>query len=159
MNWPKRAGASCATQKGSEGEGGFTLAETAVAFLIMMIVLLGVASVFAYSVYNNASGADRSQTLAVAQQTLETIRNARFSTLVTDEILEAGTDTQEDVLRGGPNGQGARPYTIVSQVEDTTPTLKTITVSVTPTGAGPAWATGTAASVTVVTQRSRSHKP
>lgn len=156
MNWLRKTFASHAQLKRDVGERGFTLIETTIALLIMMIVMLGAASLFAFSVYNNSSGADRTQTLAVAQQTLETMRNAQFSSTATDSILTAGTVTQTNVMRGGLNGSGARPYTIVSTVADTTPTIKTITVSVTPTGAGPAWATGPAARVTITTQRARS---
>jgi type II secretory pathway pseudopilin PulG len=154
MSWPKRERASCAIRKKVETERGFTLVETSIALLVMMIVMLGAASLFAYSVYNNSSGADRTQTLAVAQQTLETLRSARFSTAGTDAILNAGEVTQ-NVVRGGYGGSGSRPYTIFSKIEDTTPTLKTITIKVTPTGAGATWATGDAASVTITTQRAQ----
>lgn len=154
MSWPKRARAPRATRKRVETERGFTLVETSIALLVMMIVMLGAASLFAFSVYNNSSGADRTQTLAVAQQTLETMRSARFSTGGTDALLNAGTVTQ-NVVRGGYGGSGSRPYTIVSNVVDTTPTIKTITVTVTPIGAGPAWARGPAASVTITTQRAQ----
>ncbi|MDT4967860.1 MAG: hypothetical protein QOJ64_2597 [Acidobacteriota bacterium] len=140
-------------------ERGFTLIETSIALVIMMVVMLGSASLFAFSVFNNTSGSDRAQTLAVAQQSLETLRSARFSTAGTDSVLTAGTITQNNVMRGGLNGSGARPYTIVSTIVDTTPTIKTITVTVTPTGAGPAWATGAAASLTIVTQRAQSDQP
>ena len=156
MDLLKRARASRVRLERNEGERGFTLIETSIALVIMMIVLLGSASLFAFSIFNNTSGADRTQTLAVAQQALETLRNAQFSSLATDASLSAGTITQTGVMRGGLNGSGARPYTIVSTVVDTTPTIKTITVVVTPTGAGPAWARGTLASVTVTTQRARS---
>jgi Tfp pilus assembly protein PilV len=155
MNWLKRAGASCAGLRRDEGERGFTLVETAIALLIMMIVMLASASLFAFSIFNNTSGSDRAQTLAVAQQTLEILRNAPFSSAGTGAALSAGTITQNNVMRGGLNDSGARPYTIVSTVVDTTPTIKTITVRVTPTGAGPAWTIGPAASVTITTQRAR----
>jgi type II secretory pathway pseudopilin PulG len=157
MNWQKKACADCAGQRRAEGERGFTLIETTIALVIMMIVMLGAASLFAFSVYNNSSGADRTQTLAVAQQTMETLRSAKFSDSGTDPLLAAGEVTQY-VTRGGyggSSGSGARPYTIVSKIVDTTPTIKTITIKVTPTGAGPAWATGPAASVTIITQRAR----
>jgi Tfp pilus assembly protein PilV len=156
MNLPKRERASGARLRSDEGERGFTLIETTIALVIMMIVMLGSASLFAFSIFNNTSGSDRTQTLAVAQQTLETLRNAQFSKAATATALNAGTITQNNVMRGGLNGSGARPYTIVSTVVDTTPTLKTITVVVTPNGAGPAWATGPAASVTIITQRAKS---
>ena len=133
------------------GERGFTLAETAVAFLIMMIVLLGVASVFAYAVYNNTSGADRTQTLALAQQSLETLRSYEFSDTAVNPQLSAGTYTQR-ARYGGAN----RFYTIDWTIADTTPTVKTITLKVTPEGAGPSWGSGAAASVTITTQRAKS---
>lgn len=154
----KRECAGIAKRKRVQGERGFTLVETAIALLIMMIVTLGAASVFAFSIYNNTSGTDRTQTLMVAQQTLETLRSAPFTDAATDPLLDAGTITQ-DVTRGGYEGVGSRPYTIVSTIVDTTPTIKTITVSVTPTGAGAAWATGPAASITIVTQRAKSDQP
>jgi type II secretory pathway pseudopilin PulG len=158
MSCPKRARAPRASLKRAEPESGFTLIETSIALLIMMIVMLGAASLFAFSVYNNTSGADRTQTLAVAQQTLETLRSARFSKDGTDALLNAGTVTQE-VTRGGSSGAGARPYTVVSTIVDTTPTIKTVTVTVIPTGGGPSWATGAAAGVTIITQRAQTDQP
>jgi Tfp pilus assembly protein PilV len=156
MNLLKRVSAARVRLRSVEGESGFTLVETTIALVIMMIVMLASASLFAFSIFNNTSGSDRAQTLAVAQQTLETLRNAQFSSAGTDSLLTAGKPVTQNVTRGGLNGSGARPYTIVSTVVDTTPTIKTITVTVTPTGAGPAWATGPAASVTITTQRARS---
>ena len=155
MHSLKRECAARAKRKRGESESGFTIIETAIALIIMMIVMLGSASLFAFSVYNNTSGSDRAQTLAVAQQAMETLRSAQFSDAATDPALNAGEVTQ-NVTRGGDAGTGGRPYTIVSIIADTTPTIKTITVSVTPTGAGAAWATGPAASVTIVTQRAQS---
>jgi len=155
MSLQKRERASSVRLRSDEGERGFTLVETTIALIIMMIVMLASASLFAFSIFNNTSGSDRAQTLAVAQQTLETLRNEPFSSAGTGKDLIAGTATQDKVMRGGLNGSGARPYNIVSTVVDTTPTLKTITVSVMPTGAGPAWATGPAARVTITTQRAK----
>ena len=141
------------------GESGFTLIETTIALLIMMIVMLGVASVFAFAVYNNSNGADRAQTLAVAQQTLERLRIAEFSVAATAPILNAGTITQN--VRRGQGGNSGREYRIVSNVVDNpTQTLKTITVSVTPITAGPAWANAPSwATVTIVTQRAKTDQP
>jgi type II secretory pathway pseudopilin PulG len=156
MNLLKRERASRLRLRSDEDERGFTLIETTIALVIMMIVMLGSASLFAFSIFNNTSGSDRTQTIAVAQQTLETLRNEQFSSDGTDKDLLAGPPVTQQVTRGGLNGSGARPYTIVLKVDDTTPTLKTITVVVTPIGAGPAWATGPAASVTITTQRAKS---
>ena len=139
------------TNRPQAGERGFTLAETALALLIMMVVLLGVASAFAYAVYNNTNGADRAQTLALAQQSLETLRGCEFSSDAVDVRLKQGDYTQT-ARYGGAN----REYAIEWKIEDTTATVKTITLKVTPLGAGPAWGSGAAASVTIVTQRAKS---
>ncbi|HKQ51166.1 MAG TPA: prepilin-type N-terminal cleavage/methylation domain-containing protein, partial [Pyrinomonadaceae bacterium] len=82
------------TSRRRGSERGFTLAETVIAFLIMMIVLLGVASVFAYAVYNNTSGADRTQTIALAQQSMETLRSYKFAVGQIDDRLKQGSYTQ-----------------------------------------------------------------
>jgi Tfp pilus assembly protein PilV len=153
MSRPEEEGGTrqVASRRGRRGERGFTLAETAVAFLIMMIVLLGVASVFAYAVYNNSSGADRTQALALAQQSLETLRSYEYSSHTTDARLVAGAYTQS-AHYGGSN----RLYQIDWTIADTTTTVKTITVKVTPVAAGPSWASGSATGVTIVTQRAKS---
>jgi Tfp pilus assembly protein PilV len=136
-----------------EGERGFTLIETTIALVVMMIVMLAAASLFAYAVYNNSAGVDRAQTLAVAQESMEILRSASFSKSRVDAILNPGTQTQTAVPRGGTNG--IRYYDITWTIVDTTPTVKTITVQVTPKGAGLAGANGTAASLSVMTQRAK----
>ena len=137
----------------SGGERGFTLIETVIALVVMMIVMLAAASVFAYAVYHNSTGVDRAQTLAVAQESMEILRSAAFSKSRVDAILQAGTQTQTGVPRGGTNG--VRYYDITWTIVDTTPTVKTITVKVTPTGAGMAGGSGSAASLTIMTQRAK----
>lgn len=135
------------TNRRRRGERGFTLAETAVALLIMMVVLLGVASVFAYAVYNNTSGADRTQSLALAQQSMETLRSYRFAVGQIDPRLQVGSYTQT-----AKYGGSGREYKIDWVIADTTNTVKTITLKVTPVAATP----GSATSVTIVTQRALS---
>jgi Tfp pilus assembly protein PilV len=146
MIWPKRARLVRARRKGGRGEHGFTLIETVIALVIMMVVMLAAASLFAYSVYNNTAGSDRAQTLALAQQSLETLRSYKFAKTGTDSRLNAGTYTQT-ARYGGAN----RLYTIDWTIEDTTQTIKTITLSVTANGAS----RGPAARVSIVTQRAR----
>lgn len=133
-------------------ERGFTLIETTIALVVMMIVMLAAASLFAYAVYNNSSGVDRAQTLAVAQESMERFRSASFSKSKVDPILTAGTFPQNGVARGGTNG--VRYYDILWTIADTTPTVKTITVKVTPTSR--AGTGGVTPSLTIVTQRSKS---
>jgi type II secretory pathway pseudopilin PulG len=157
----------------SARERGFTLIETSIALVVMMVMALGAASLFAFSVYNNSGGSDRAQTLAIAQQALERLRHAQFSITGTDASLAAGSVTQT-VRRGGqnpldPQDPTARSYRIVSTIDDnpTTPgvdinaltTLKSITITVTPLGAGQRWATGAGGAVTISTLRSKTDTP
>jgi prepilin-type N-terminal cleavage/methylation domain-containing protein len=152
---------------------GFTLIETSIALVVMMVVALGAASLFAFSVYNNSGSSDRAQTLAIAQQALERLRHTKFSVSGTDASLAAGSLTQT-VRRGGQNPQDpqdptARSYRIVSTIDDnpTTPgvdintltTLKSITITVTPLGAGQSWASGAGGAVTIMTLRSKTDTP
>ena len=159
MNWTKKTGTACAGQKMGDDERGFTLLETTIALLVMMIVMLGVASVFAFAVANNSNGADRAQTLAVAQQSLEAFRNLEYSETATHQDLTAGPHTLT-VKRGQPGNVG-REYKVDWTVADNaSQTLKTITLKVTPITAGPSWASAPSwASVTIVTQRAKTDQP
>lgn len=146
-------------EKSSRGEHGFTLIETTIGLVIMMVVTLGSATLFAYAVRNNSGGNDRAQSLAIAQQALETLRNARYTVTVMDPILQQTTATppQLTVTREG------RPYTVTARIDDmppppgsAVPTMKTITVTVAPQRATLFWS---ASPVTIVTQRARSDQP
>jgi Tfp pilus assembly protein PilV len=116
----KQVGTDCA---------GFTILETCVAMLIMLIAVLGSFSLFTYSIKNNSGANDRELAMAVAQRQLEELRNASF----TDASLNAVNGVTTNLTRAG------RPYRVVttithSNVIDGQPTLKTITVQVTPQG-------------------------
>ena len=167
MSCPKRAQTAHTKFSSDTGERGFTLIETTIALVIMMIVMLGAASLFAFATLNNSNGADRAQTLAVAQETMETLRRLRFSTVGTDPELNRPSYTQT-VCRGVPGSSGVcgqtgvagRQYNVAITIQDTTPTVKTITVSVTPVAAHAAWTSNTNwATVTLVTQRAMSDQP
>src|SRR5215210_763589 len=95
-------------EKGGRGERGFTLIETTIGLVIMLVVTLGSATLFAYAVRNNSGGNDRAQSLAIAQQALETLRHARYTATVTDPLLQATTAAPPllTVTREG------RPYTV-----------------------------------------------
>lgn len=148
-------------------EHGFTLVETAIALLIMMIASLGAAFLFAYSINNNSGANDRAQALVRAQQRLEQLRDARFAATATDTLLAGGTTTLNvDSTGTTPCGSGQRCYTVETVIDDDPSTpdtvdvssasrFKSIRVSVTPQGAGPAWARGAGGRVTLVTQRAR----
>jgi Tfp pilus assembly protein PilV len=159
MELRKRRRVQGAKPMKAEAERGFTLIETAIALLVMMIVMLGVASVFAFAVFNNSNGTDRAQTLAVAQQRLETLRNLKFSDVAMDDDLKAGDHTL--TVRRGQGDEAGRKYKIDwTVVDNETQTLKTITVNVTPITAGPAWASLPSwATVSIVTQRAKTDQP
>jgi len=133
-------------------ERGFTLMETTIALLILMVVGLGAASLFFYAATNTSTASDRQLAMAVAQQHIEEMRAVLF----TDATLNATAGTLTNVTSAG------RPYLVNTVVTDSVvvdgqPTLKTITVRVTPQGAGPGWTRNVASlfgSVTITTERS-----
>jgi len=106
------------------GEQGFTLIETAIALVVMMVVALAAAALFAYAVNNNSASYDRTMAIAVAQQHLERLRTCSF-----DEVVSSN---EPDITSAGHH------FSVVTTVTGTT--LKTITVTVTPTGAQEDWA-------------------
>src|SRR5438445_2258218 len=119
---------------GDKGQQGFTLLEIMISFVLMMIVTLGVASLFVYATNYNSGAYDRTLAHAVAQQQMERIRRTDFDSLV--------TPTQPEPLITS----GGRKYSIVTTVcADAaagcggSATLKKITVQVTPQGAGANW--------------------
>jgi len=126
-----------------EQQKGFTLIETAMALLVMMIGGLGICAVFAFAIKNNTGSRDRAAALAVAQQQMETYRNLQF----TDPALTANSlsPTQVTVT------SAERTYTVRTVITDTTSSLKTIQIQVTPQLSDAAWSNGT---VEVTVQRS-----
>lgn len=122
-------------------EAGFSLLETAVAMVVMMIGALGIAGVFAYSIKNNTGSRDRAVSIAIAQQEIERLRALPFL----DPALNAtgATLTPTTVLNGG------RSYQLFTSIVNTTPSVKTIRIQVRPTIAN-AWAVG---SVQITTER------
>ena len=153
------------TQLGKEpsNEQGFTLLETALSLVIMMIVGLGVASVFAYATANNGRADDRELAMAIAQARLEWLRTIPFNTQTRGAAFSypngglAATNTagvQETVTNAG------RSFVVVTVIQDLNfvpigdadagaPTLKRIQISVTPQGSTSSFDT-----FTITTQRS-----
>jgi Tfp pilus assembly protein PilV len=146
---------------GGIDDSGFTLLEAIIALLLMMIVALGSASLFSFSIYNNSGGSDRATSLAIAQQALEGLRSARFNATTTDPSLVGGT-TVETVAVEGRTFRMTRtiddlPSTIGPDVDPNT-NLKGITVSVVPQSITRGWASGAGGTVTLRTQRSRTDR-
>jgi Tfp pilus assembly protein PilV len=151
-------------------ERGFTMIETAIALVVMMIVGLGAASLFFFAASNNLGAKDRELSMAVAQKRMEWLRSMPLN------------DTTKDAAYSYPNGglkataqpvvetttSGGRPYRITTTISDLDTdsdntaasnaipaTVKIITVQVTPSGVGPQFNRGTSVfgSVTLTTQR------
>src|SRR5258705_4675892 len=142
-------------------ERGFTLVETAVSLVIMMVVGLGAASLFAYATRSNASANDRELAMAIAQTRMEWFRNIPFNVTTRAQAysypnggLAATNGTVEAVSNAG------RPYNVTTVIQDLSvvpaghpdvgaPTVKRITVTVTPLVSSPSLG-----AVTLSTQRS-----
>jgi type II secretory pathway pseudopilin PulG len=113
----------------TEGAGGFTLLETSIALVVMMVVALGAASLFVYAVGANTTARDRELSMAVAQQQMERLRNASFSNL---EATIADTGGAAKTVESG-----GRQYSVTIALAETVAgdaSRKTITVQVTPQG-------------------------
>jgi Tfp pilus assembly protein PilV len=110
-------------------ERGFTLMETACALVVMMIGGLGICAVFAFAIENNTGSRDRAAAIAVAQQEMEQFRSRTFL----DAALTAGTATRTVQSAG-------RTYTVKTTIANTTSSLKTITIEVTPLLSSDPWA-------------------
>lgn len=138
-------------------QSGFTLLETTMAMVLLMIVALGAASLFAFSIYNNSGGSDRATALAIAQEALETLRSAQFDPNSTSSLLTGGTTVQNSIVRSG------RTFVLTKSVDDdpTTPAIdvnaaspfKRITVTVSSQSIGRGWASGATGTITLITQR------
>jgi Tfp pilus assembly protein PilV len=119
-------------QKRAGQQRGFTLLETAVAMVVMMVGGLGIAAVFSYAVKNNNGSRDRAVALAVAQQELERLRSFQFN--------EAALNATPTLVTPVTVTNGGRSFAVRTTILNTTPSLKTIQVRVTPLGNPDAWA-------------------
>ena len=144
-------------------QAGFTLLEAAIALVILMIIGLGIASLFTYAIQANSSADDRELAMAIAQKRMEWLRTIPFTTQTRhvaysypDGGLEvtSSTGVSETVTNAG------RSYTVLTIIQNLStvpagnpdagePTVKRIQISVTPAGAATNFET-----VTITTQRS-----
>jgi Tfp pilus assembly protein PilV len=121
------------------GDRGFTLLETAIAFVVMMVMSLAAASLFVFAIKYDSGANDRALSLTIAQQRMERLRRADF----TDASLNIGTSTASFTSAG-------HPYTIVTTIGGSA-VLKVITVQVKPAAASSKWASTPA---TIISKRS-----
>jgi uncharacterized protein (TIGR02598 family) len=149
--------------KNSRQQAGFTLLEAAIALVILMIIGLGIASLFTYAIQANSSADDRELAMAIAQKRMEWLRTIPFTTQTRHVFysypnggleVTSSSGVAETVTNAG------RSYTVRTIIQNVStvpagnpdqnePTVKRIQVSVTPLGAATNFET-----VTVTTQRS-----
>ena len=124
------------THSSAASQQGFTLIETSIALLILMVAGLGVASLFTYSIRYNTGGNDRAVALSIAQQHIEQFRSVPF----TDSILNVTSATvlSPNTVSNGRTYKVTKTVTGSNNDVDGNPTLKTITIRVEPTSSG--WA-------------------
>jgi Tfp pilus assembly protein PilV len=128
------------------GQRGFTLIETSISMVVMMVAGLAISSLFAFSLQSNVGGADRALAMAVAQQQLEQLRSVSFE----DSTLDVGATTSTVTT-------GQRHYTVVKVIANETNNdnsvkqLKKITITVTPNDGAQSW---TRSAVVLVSLRS-----
>lgn len=105
-----------------KGEGGFTLIETSVAMVMLMVIVCGVLPLGVYALKYNSAAAIRAGAVTAAQRKLEQLRAGAFtSCLSSSEVVTVGpTESQS--------------YTVDVTVTEVTATLKNITIVVTPQG-------------------------
>ena len=129
MNLSPKKQIAVAGSRRSGGEDGFTLIETSIALVVMMVVGLGAASLFFYALGANATARDRELSMAVAQQQMERLRNTEFLSL--DATVTAIGGANKTEISAG------RSYDVSTTIVETfagNNTQKTITVQVTPRG-------------------------
>ena len=99
-----------------KNQRGFTLIETTIALVLLMIIFSGVAPLCVYAIKYNSAAAIRAGALAVAQRKLEQLRASPFTSCIS--ASEAPTSSS--------------PYTVDIIVTDTSNTLKEVKIIVTP---------------------------
>lgn len=147
------------------GERGFTLVETSVALVVMMVVGLGAASLFTWAVTYNTGAASRELATLLAQQRLERLRTIPFDQTTRNLAVTAGGLGATGAAGVTENGvvSGGYLFNVTTTVEDIAfdtaaapaPTLKRISVRAVPAGDGAAPALS---GVTLMTLRATSVK-
>jgi|SRR5689334_6605375 Tfp pilus assembly protein PilV len=142
---------------------GFTLLEAAIALVILMIIGLGIASLFTYAIKANGSADDRELAMAIAQKRMEWLRTIPFNTQTRHVAYSYPSGGLEVTSTAGVSEtatNAGRSYTVLTIIQNLStvpagnpdagePTSKRIQVSVTPAGAATNFET-----VTLTTQRS-----
>jgi len=105
-----------------KNDRGFTLIETCIAMVILMIVVCGVLPLGVYALKYNSAAAIRAGAVMAAQRKLEQLRAGAFT----------ACSSSSEVVTVGPTD--SQTYTVDVVVTDVTTTIKNITITVTPQG-------------------------
>lgn len=133
-------------QTKTQSEAGFTLLETVISMVLMAIVGLGVASMFAYAASSTTNAGDREMATAVAQQRMEQLKNVAFTDATLNTTSSSGVTTT--VTRLG------RDFSVNTTITaNANATLKTITIKVTPAASSAKSVSTIFGSVTLVSTR------
>ena len=120
--------------RNTKGQRGFTLIETTIASVVMLVGALAVSSLFVFSTQNNVGGGERALAMAVAQQQLEQLRSVTY-----EDASMTATTTTSTVRNGERNYTVERAIVDETNADGTAKQLKRITITVTPIVAGADW--------------------
>src|SRR5215213_11967838 len=109
-------------EKFKQKEGGFTLIETCIAMVMLMVIVCGVLPLGVYALKYNSAAAIRAGAVTAAQRKLEQLRAGSFTSCI----------SSSEVVTVGPTESNS--YTVEVTVTDVAATLRNITIVVTPQG-------------------------
>ena len=121
----RKAGGRCS-------QGGFTLIETSVALLLMMIAGLSIASVFSFAVNYNKGANGRAGAQALAQRQMEFLRKSAYDQVVPSTQVVTRANLTYSVVTAVCNDGSVACGGSTS--------VKRVTVTATPRSAGTGWA-------------------
>ena len=113
-------------------QGGFTLIETSVALLLMMVAGLSIASVFSFAVNYNKGANGRAVAQALAQRQMEFLRKSTFDQVVPSTQVVTRANLTYSVVTAVCNDGSAACGGSAS--------VKRVTITSTPLNAGTGWA-------------------
>jgi len=130
-------------------ESGFSLIEVIIALVIFLVVILGIFAAFTYATKYNSGNSKRSHALSVLQERVELLRSLKFTpTIYNDARLTGGTKTPETVTASDELTYKIETVvdnnpamTGIQSTNDSTTTLKEITVTVTMQAVNGSWET------------------
>ena len=118
-----------------KNEAGFTLLETTIAMIVMLVVGLSTASLFFLSVTNNTGARERAMATAIAQRRIEWLRALPFDDPdSTNDLVALPADSSEQMVLADRN------FTVRTRIFGAGTSMRTIKVEVSTNGRGPAWA-------------------